>query len=159
MVAVAESQAALDAPSHGAATRCRSWMRRSVIAALVLFALRGIAIVLGDFAPGHPWIGGVERLLGGLGTIAILAGLICWAYAAPGVDRRALLVWTAMMAGVYVRPHDVGLPAPWDWMADVARSILMISLNTLIILYLARMTATATQQDIDAKLGIQRAER
>ena len=140
MDAVAEPQPAPDAPSHGAATRCQSWMRRSVIAAMALFALRGLAIVLGEFAPGHPWIGG-------------------WAYAAPGVDRRALFVWTAMMVGVYVRPHDVGLPAPWDWMAEVARSILLISLNTLIILYLARATATATQQDIDAKLGIRRAER
>lgn len=160
MVAVAEPQPDPDAPPHGDAARRRSWMRRAVIAAMVLFALRGVAIVLGEFVPGHPWIAGVERLLGGLGALAILAYLACWAYSAPGVvgvDRRDLVVWTVMMAGVYVRPENVGLAAPWDSMADVARSIVLIGLTPLVILYLARATATATQQDIDAKLGIRRA--
>lgn len=159
MVAVGDPQPAPDAPSHGATTRCQSWMRRAVIAAMVLFALRGLAIVLGEFAPDHPWVVGVERLLGGLGAIAILAYLACWAYSAPGVDGRALLVWTAMMVVVCGRPYHVGLSAPWERMADVTRLILITSLSFLSLMHLARAMATSTQRDIGAKLGIRRAGR
>lgn len=157
MVAVAEQQPAPDSMSEGATLRSRTWMRRVLISVLVLLTLRALAHCIGEFVPGDPWIANVERLLGRMVdvvTVTLVAIWIVWGDAPSGVLRRLLVVSIALV--VTGGPPRLGLPAPWDQLAYFAWAFLILALSILCILYIVRGTATATQRDIDARLGIQR---
>ena len=101
---------------------------------------------------------GLERALDVATGLAYALGLVAWlAYVRTtrGDARRSLVAITAcaLVAPIFLRLDDLGLPRVWERTAYVLVASLFVALQCAMLWYLAKSVGRQTQEDVDARLG------